>query len=201
MTALSAAFARKLEQRRPLAVDAARAIAIKRNTHEWIIAAEAARFDAALDEVMREPGARFDAISVKRLPGREGEPFAAGERFTGCVRLAALGWPRLGGTRLGAWLEDALFSDFAEIVERVPGRVVYRYLSGCPMAGTSTFTVEPLGPARCRFRVVFEYQEIGRIGVIVLNRFGLRLHDRVTDAQVERAADRLGAAILSRTPR
>jgi hypothetical protein len=199
MSTLAPTFARKLARRRPLAVDAARTIAIKRNTHEWIIGAEAARFDEALESVMREPGARFDAISVKRLPGRAGEPFVAGERFTGCVRLAQLGWPRLGRTRLGTWLEDALFSDFAEIVERAPGRVVYRYLSGCPMAGTSTFTVEPLERARCRFRVVFEYQEVGGAAISVLHRFGLQLHDRVTDAQVERAAARLGAEILSRT--
>ena len=191
MSALSAAFAGKLERRRPVALDAARPFAIKRNLHEWVISAPAERFAEAFAQVMSEPGARFGAILVKRLPGREGQPFALGERFTGCVKLPQ-------ALPFGGWLEDSLFSDFAEITELEPLRVVYRYLSGCPMAGTSSFQITPLGE-HCRLRVIFEHQELGGLAVSVLHRFGIRLHDRATQAQAERAAERLGAAVLSST--
>jgi hypothetical protein len=189
MSALSPFFAQKLQRRRPLAMDPARAIAIKRNLHEWVVAADADRFARTFAEVMAEPGARFGAITVKRLPGREGQPFRVGERFTGCVNL-----PHVPG-----WLADSVFSDFAEVMEVQPRRVVYRYLSGCPMAGTSTFEVRPVTSVSCSLRIIFEYQERGGLGVSVLHRFGLRLHDQVSRAQVERTAERLGAAILSTT--
>src|SRR5262249_10958448 len=151
-----------------------------------------ARFAEAFAEVLREPQARFGALEIKRLPGREGLPFVVGERFTGCVKL-----PHIG--KLGAWLEDAMFSDYAEIVELAPRRVVYRYLSGCPIAGSSTFTVEPLASDRCRFRVVFEYQELSGLAISILHRFGLRMHDQVTRLQAERAAAKLGASIVAST--
>jgi hypothetical protein len=179
-----------MARRRPLELDPARGFAIKRNVHEWVIGADAHRFAEAFAEVLREPGARFDAIEVQRMPGREGQPFAVGERFAGCVKL-----PRFP---LARWLEDNFFSDYAEIVELAPLRVVYRYLSGCPMAGTSTFEIQPLGD-RCRLRVIFEHQELGGLAVTVLHRFGIRMHDRVTRAQVAAAAGRLSAPIVSTT--
>jgi len=182
--------ATKMARRRPLALDPARRFAIKRNVHEWVIGAEAQRFAQAFADVLGTPGARFGAIEVQRLPGRDGQPFAVGERFAGCVKLPHLPFSR--------WLEDNLFSDYAEMVEMTPLRVVYRYLSGCPMAGTSTFEVQPLGD-RCRLRVIFEHQEVGGFAVTILHRFGIRMHDRVTQAQVEAAAARLSAPILSST--
>jgi hypothetical protein len=180
----------KMERRRPLALDPARPFAIKRNVHEWVIGAGAHRFAEAFAEVMRRPHARFGAIEVQRMPGREGQPFVAGERFAGCVKLPHF--------PLAGWLEDNFFSDFAEIVEMAPLRVVYRYLSGCPMAGTSTFEVEPLGE-HCRMRVIFEHQELGGMAITVLHRFGIRMHDRVTQAQVAAACESIGAPILSTT--
>jgi hypothetical protein len=197
MSALPEKFARKLTARHPLQMDPARPFAVKRNVHELTIEADADHFAKALTEVMSQPDAQFGAISVKRMPGREGRPFTVGERFTGCVNLSHLGWPRLG--RLGAWLENAVLSDFAEIVELSPRRVTYRYLSGCPMAGSSTFTVDPLPGGRCRFRVVFEYQEVAGFGITALNRFGLKIHDTATRVQAELAAGRLGARILDST--
>ena len=78
--------------------------------------------------------------------------------------------------------------------------MVYRYLSGCPMAGTSTFEISSESEGEnCRLRVIFEYQELGGLAVSLLNRFGIRLHDQVTQAQVEKTAERLGAAVLSST--
>jgi hypothetical protein len=197
MSTLSARFAHKLAARAPLVMDPARPFAVKRNVHELVIGADADRFAGALTQVMSQPDASFGAITLKRVAGREGQPFTVGERFTGCVQLSHLGWPRMG--RLGAWLEDAVLSDFAEIVELAPRRVVYRYLSGCPMAGSSTFTIDPVAEERCRFRVVFEYQEVGGFGITALNRFGLKLHDAATRVQAELAAARLGARILDST--
>jgi hypothetical protein len=183
--------AAKMARRVPLPLDPARAFAIKRNVHEWVIGAGAQRFAEAFAAVLQEPRARFGAIEVQRMPGRDGQPFAAGERFAGCVKLPHF--------PLSRWLEDNLFSDYAEIVEVLPLRVVYRYLSGCPMAGTSTFEITPLPGDRCRLRVIFEHQEVGGLAVTVLHRFGIRMHDRVTQAQVEAAAVRLSAPILSTT--
>jgi hypothetical protein len=223
MPALTAAAARKLDRREPLAVDAARPFAIKRSVHELEIGAGAADFAAALREVLRDPGARFGLIDVKRAAERESSDFAVGERFHGCVRLervaARLG-PRhpalarllsaLGRSRLGAWLEDNAMSDYAEVVSArlepdlaagEPFEVVYRYLRGTPLAGQSTFLVEPLTPTRCRFRVIFEFQEVGGLAITVLHRFGLQMHDQVTAIQARLAAARIGAEILSNTIR
>jgi hypothetical protein len=191
MTELSPYFAGKLAARRPLSIDPRRSIAVKRNTHEFEIGAPARDFAAAFAAVLAEPGARFGKITIGRLPGRDGKPFTIGERFTGRVML------------LGGLVADLALSDYAEIVEirldTPPYRAVYRYLDGCPMAGSSTFTIDDLDDRRCRFRVVFEYQELSALGVTLLNRFGIRLHDDVTRAQVETAARRLGASILSST--
>ena len=188
---LSPYFARKLAARQPLAIDARRAIAVKRNTHEFEIAATAEEFAKAFAAVLAEPGARFGQITIGRLPGRDGRPFTVGERFTGRVML------------LGGLIADLALSDYAEVVElrldAPPYRAVYHYLDGCPMAGSSTFTIDDVAPGRCRFRVVFEYQELSALAIAVLNRFGLRLHDDVTRAQVEAAARRLGAHVLSST--
>jgi hypothetical protein len=212
---------RKLAARAPLAIDPARGVAIKRTEHELVIDTDAATFARALRDVLREPDAAFGLIDVKRAPDRAGHDFVVGERFTGCVRLArtAARWRRqrrhallaplasaLARTRVGAALEDAFLSDFAEIValefEPPPGapyRVVYRYLDGSPMAGASTFLVEPLGPARCCFRARFEWQERGGAAITALHRFGIAMHDEVTALQAARAAERVGARIVSST--
>src|SRR5689334_12046630 len=174
MPALSASAHRRLKHRQTLAIDPARSFAIKRAVHELDIDTDADRFAAALRQVLRDPDASFGLIDVKRSPDRLGTDFTVGERFHGCVRLARLRSPALrllGKTRLGAWLEDSVLSDYAEVVEVEPYRVVYRYLSGTPMAGSTTFLIEPLGESRCRFRVVFEYQELGGLAISALHRF------------------------------
>ena len=187
MSALSPAFAKRLARRAVLAIDARRPFAVKRNTHEWILDANSDAFANALNHLLTQPNAQFGRLRVKRMPGREGKPFEVGERFTGAL---SGWWPD--------WLADSLLSDFAEITEVSPRRVVYRYLSGCPMAGSSTFSVEE-DERGCRFRVIFEYQEVNALAVTILNRFGLRVHDEVTRVQVERAAQKIGAKILAST--
>jgi hypothetical protein len=216
MSALSHAFAQKLARRRPLAVAPARGVAIKRNVHEFVIGCDADRFAAAFADELGRDGARFGLVEVRRPEERAGRAFAPGERFHGCVRLAALAdrWRRrrahaiarglcaaLARTRLGAWLENAALSDYAEIVELEPRRVVYRYLAGTPMAGTSTFLVEPLDGARCRLTVIFEYQELGGLAISVLHRFGVQMHDEVTLEQARAACRRAGAPLVATTVR
>jgi hypothetical protein len=211
MGTLSEAATRRLFRRTPLLIDPARGVAVKRSVHEVDVGCDAGSFAAAFAEVMREPDGRFGLIDVKRAPGREGREFEVGERFTGCVRLERTlrvgGWlARLSRTRACGWLEDAMMSDYAEVVEVSlapppgrPYRVVYRYLSGTPMAGSSTFLVEALGPRRCRFSAIFEYQELNGIAISIMHRFGVKLHDRVTREQAARAAARAGAQILGDT--
>jgi hypothetical protein len=186
--------------------------------HELVIGTDAARFADALSAVMNAPGGRFGLIDVRRAAERDGRPFSVGERFHGCVNLSRLAerlrpgnplrWliAALAGSRVGAWLEEAVLADFAEIVEidlnPAPGnafRVQYRYLSGTPMAGASTFVVEPLGDRRCRFRAIFEYQELGALAISVLHRFGIPVHDEVTEAQAQLAAACAGARVLHST--
>jgi hypothetical protein len=205
---------RRLAHRRRLALDPSRSIAIKRGVHEFEIEAEAARFAQALWEVMVEPDVAFGLVEVARAPERVGQAFTVGERFLGCIRLARLAerWQGrrpvlarvvglLARTRLARWLEENVLCDFAEItaIDDAAHRVTYDYLSGNPMAGASTFEVLPLGPRRCRFRAVFHYQERHALGISVLNRFGIAMHDEVTHAQVVRAATRLRARVSAST--
>lgn len=195
---LGEAAARRLRARAPIGLDPARTIAIKRNVHEATIAADADAFAAAFRAVMAED-TDFGAIRVKRLPGRDGSAFAVGERFAGAVSLAALGM-RLPA-RLADWLEDRFLSDYAELTEIGPRSARYVYLSGAPLAGQSTFVVEPDGPGRCRFVQTFEYQEVGAAAIFALHLFGVRAHDRITGEQLSRAARRIGAEIVLTTLR
>ncbi|HKA90093.1 MAG TPA: hypothetical protein VKE22_20675 [Haliangiales bacterium] len=195
---LGEAAARRLRARAPLPVDPARPIAVKRNVHEATIGADADAFAAAFRAVLAGDD-DFGAIRVKRLPGRDGSAFVVGERFAGAVSLAALGL-RLPA-RVAEWLEDRFLSDYAELVELGPRSARYVYLSGAPLAGQSTFVVQPDGPGRCRFVQTFEYQEVGPAAIFALHLFGVRAHDGITAEQLRRAAARVGAPILSSTLR
>jgi hypothetical protein len=214
VSALLPSTVRRLSRRRRIAIDPARSIAIKRSVHEFEIEAEASRFAAALREVMIEPQAVFGLVEVARASECIGQAFTVGERFLGCIRLARLAerWRKrrpvlarmlaaLARTRMARWLEENMLSDFAEVtaIDDAQHRVTYAYLSGNPMAGASTFEVLPLGPGCCRFRAVFHYQERHAIGISVLNRFGIAMHDEVTHAQVVRAAARVQARVRTST--
>lgn len=145
------------------------------------------------------------------------------------IERAVLGLPERGALRLlrgalgaflrlrpAAWLvskiEDAMLSNYAEILEIVlepdpagdpvgggARRLKYGYLDGTPIAGSSTFLIEPLGPDRCRFTQVFEFQEVNRIALNTFERFGLKYHDQVVHMQVHKAAARAGARVISGT--
>jgi PHD/YefM family antitoxin component YafN of YafNO toxin-antitoxin module len=185
---LSPSSARALAARVPLALDPRAPVAIKRNVHEVIVGAPADRLAAALRETLLEPGARFGPIVLKRQPSRAGA-FVPGERFHGCFALPL----RFPGA---AWLEDRLLSDYAEVVSCDDRQVTYRYLSGTPIAGESRLSVEPHGP-HARFEAVFTFQERGTAAILLLHLAAARLHDEVIRVQIERAAARLAAPILS----
>ncbi len=215
----------KLARRAPLPVDPSRSIAIKRDVHVFEVGADARTFTRAFRDVMTDPAGAFGLIRVKRPADRVGRSFEPGERFQGCfsIERAALAAAAPGGrlaralawllarrtvARAAAFLEDLFLSDYGEIVELVlepdaaggePARLRYRYLEGTPIAGSSTFIVEPLGPERCRVTQVLEFQEINGIALATFERFGLKYHDQVVHMQVHKAAARAGAPVLSGT--
>jgi hypothetical protein len=214
---LTPAAADRLERRAPLPVDPARTIAVKRDVHELCVDTDAATFARAFRAVVTDPDSTFGLIRVKRPAARMGADFAVGERFQGCFSLerAALARvpaglrpmaERLFGSAVAArvvtWLEDALLSNYAEVVAIEEGdsfRLEYRYLDGTPIAGSSVFTIEPDGPGRCTVRQIFEYQEVGGVALATFQRFGLKYHDQVVQMEIEQAAARVGARVVSGT--
>jgi hypothetical protein len=208
MTILSNGALRRLAARSPLPLDPHKSIAIKRNVHEFVVDVGAPVFAKAFHEVMIEPGAYFRRIQLKRSPERIGKPFEPGERFHGCFSLSA-SFPAMrklleqpGIARAAAFIEDSLLSDYAEIVDITENgqgfSATYRYLSGTPIAGFSTFKVEPDG-GNARMTAVFQYQEISSVAILVLHQMAARFHDDVVLEQVVRAAKRAGGRVLSST--
>ncbi len=210
--------ARRLAGRAPLPLDPSSPIAIKRDVHDFEVTADAAAFSRAFTEVVTDARSTFGLIRIRRHASRLGRAFEVGERFQGCFSLeraavAALerrGWNREARaaqrllarpavTRLLTWIEDAMLSDYAEIVALEEHRVHYRYLDGTPIAGSSVFLVEPLGPGRCRVRQIFEYQEVGGVALGSFQRFGLKYHDQVVHMQIHQAAARAGAEVVRST--
>src|SRR5262245_62042343 len=113
--------ARRLERRAPLPVDPRRAIAVKRDVHEFVVSTDAASFARAFRAVVTDPESTFGLIRVKRPAGRMGRDFAVGERFQGCFSLerAALARlparahalaARLCASRFAVWIEDTFLS-------------------------------------------------------------------------------------------
>lgn len=200
----------RLMRRAPLPVDAGRAIAVKRDVHDFILDAGAADVARAFREVVTDPASRFGLIRVVRPPERVGQPFAVGERFQGCFSLAralgaAGGLARAPGLRaLAALVEDLMLSNYAEVVaidedpQAQRFRLEYRYLEGTPIAGRSIFTIEPHADGT-RVRQIFEYQEVNGVALGTFQRFGLKYHDQVVQMEVEQAAARAGARVLSST--
>jgi hypothetical protein len=215
----------RLDARLPLPLDPSSSIAIKRDVHDFEIAADAAAYVRAFRDVVTDPDIMFGLIRVRRPGPRAGQSFEIGERFQGCFSLerallGALerrGWAgarravasvvsRPLASRALTWIEDQMLSDYAQIeeidLEPAPGspyRLRYRYLDGTPIAGSSIFTVEPIAAGRCRVRQIFEYQEINAIALATFQRFGLKFHDQVVHMQIHRAAERIGASVLRST--
>ena len=204
--------ARRLEKRAPLPVDPRRTIAVKRDVHEFVVDTDAASFARAFRAVVTDPASTFGLIRVKRPAARMGQDFAVGERFQGCFSLERAALARIPAgmrdlaerllasapaVKLVTWLEDALLSNYAEIVEIGELRLEYRYLDGTPIAGSSVFTIEDAGAGRCRVRQIFEYQEVGGVALGTFQRFGLKYHDQVVAMEIAKAAARAGASVIS----
>jgi hypothetical protein len=127
--ALDAGAGRRLDAMRVATLDGRRPAAIKRNVHELDIDAPAPRFARALAQTLADPTASFGLVAVRRVDANTGRPFAAGERFAGCFRLAlaarawgAPGWlvaalDRADAAGLLPWIENRLTSDHAELRE------------------------------------------------------------------------------------
>jgi hypothetical protein len=214
---LTAAAQRRLAARAPLPVEPGATIAVKRDVHELVVGCEAAAFARAFREVVTDPASTFGLIRVKRAAERMGRDFDVGERFQGCFSLElallarlpesarGLAARLLGGRAATAVLravEDALLSNYAEVVAvstSAPYRLEYRYLDGTPIAGSSVFTIDDDGPGRCRVRQIFEYQEVNGLALGTFQRFGLKYHDQVVQMEIEAAAARAGAVVLSGT--
>ncbi|HKA90091.1 MAG TPA: hypothetical protein VKE22_20665 [Haliangiales bacterium] len=206
--------ARRLRGRAPLPVDPQKPIAVKRDVHELVVDVEAARFAAAFRDVVTDPESTFGLIRVKRPAERMGRDFAVGERFQGCFSLELAAGRRLpwlarllakrGPQKLVTWIEDQMLSNYAEVVsiEARPGDVhvlVYRYLEGTPIAGSSEFVIEPAGPGRCRVRQIFEYQEVNALALGTFQSIGLKWHDGVVKMEIEKAAARAGGRVIEDT--
>jgi hypothetical protein len=215
---LTATAQRRLADRAPLPVDPSAAIAVKRDVHEFIVDCDAAMFAAAFRAVVTDPTSTFGLIRVKRAAERMGRDFEIGERFQGCFSLERATLARLpaaarglaervlgsaAATALLRFVEDALLSNYAEVVaietDGSPYRLEYRYLDGTPIAGSSVFTIDEAGPGRCRVRQIFEYQEVNGVALGTFQRFGLKYHDQVVQREIELAADRAGARVISGT--
>lgn len=216
---ISASGEKKLEGRRRLPVEPKRSIAVKRDVHEFLVAASTDAFAGAFKQVLTNPRGMFGLIRVKRPAERLGRDFAVGERFQGCYSIAGALLGGNGGRRLLRWfltlppvrwlvgaIEDAMLSDYAVIDELVleppPGeihRLTYSYLDGTPIRGCSRFHIEPAGEGRCRVTQIFEYQEVNAIALGTFQRFGLKMHDQVVHMQIHQAAALAGAQVVSGT--
>src|SRR5262249_3671522 len=195
-------------------VDPQKPIAVKRDVHELVVDVEAARFAAAFRDVVTDPESTFGLIRVKRPAERMGRDFAVGERFQGCFSLELAAGRRLpwlarllakrGPQKLVTWIEDQMLSNYAEVVsiEARPGDVhvlVYRYLEGTPIAGSSEFVIEPAGPGRCRVRQIFEYQEGNAFALGTVQSIRLKWHAGVVKMDIEKAASRPGGRATEHT--
>jgi hypothetical protein len=199
---------RRLLRRRPLPVRRDTSIAVKRDSHEFIVEVDAAALIESFRGVLTSKDSVFGLIRVKRPAARLGQPFELGERFQGSFSLELLLFTWLGERawlrRLLAlaplrWLLNAVEAQFLsnygeltvmDLTVRAdrPAKLVYVYLEGTPIAGRSHFTIESLGPGRCRFTQILEYQEVNGISLATFQRFGLKFHDQVVHEQVRQAA-------------
>jgi hypothetical protein len=219
-----AEWERQLMARTVLVTSPARKVPIKRDVRSFVITADPAPYAAAFAKVIADKKSQFGLIQINRLEKNEGKPFTKGERFQGRYKLdqAVMAdmngeWKRLFGELLDddaiqEWLctsENQHASDYGEVVDLVdqppagePYMFRYRYLSGSPIAGSSTYVVAevtdpkdiakhcPAG-APCklsRLTQIFIYQEQSEDFAKFFAVGGLNLHNDVVLSQVTQAA-------------
>jgi hypothetical protein len=200
----------------PLQPDAP--ISIKRDVHNLVVSADARPFADAFHAVLTDPNRRFGLIEVDRQRQSVGKPFAVGERFQGRYSLEGAVGQQLGPDvqrlfedldsdpdfrEMVCEIENAHLSDYGVITELVLGpadakelRFAYHYLSGSPIAGSSTFVVAQLGPGRSRVTQTFEYQEQTRSFADFFGAGGLAMHNGVVESQVVQAAALAGGKVV-----
>lgn len=141
-------------------------ITIKRDVHNFVLSAEPQAVAEAFGEVLSDPKRRFGLIRVDRPAADVGKDFELGQRFQGRYDLGkAIGAELQGDLKklfgeflehehVQEWLcviENQHASDYGEVTELErnppPGgayRMKYEYLTGSPIAGSSTFIVRPV---------------------------------------------------------
>lgn len=212
---------RELRERVELKIDYGASITVKRDVHDVLVDVPAERYAAAFHQVMIDPQRRFGLIKVDRLRENVGKPFSQGEKFQGRYEVDAAIQARLRG-KVKDWfgdiadsavvqdwfcaIENRSTSDYGLIsqleMQPPPGKpyvLQYRYLSGSPIAGSSTFVVsderDPEVLARhgvaqaSRLRQIFEYQEKNASFASFFTKGGLRLHNQVVYSQALQAAE------------
>ena len=219
---------RKLYQRKLLPLKPKSKIGIKRDVHILEVNTGAYVLANAFHQVMMDPNAMFGYIRVVRARNKIGKPYSVGERFQGRYDLAKATLDDLASSpfkfltkpvrwllshfpfkNLFDWIDDTFTSDYGEIQEITldpprPGepevyQLRYAYLSGSPIAGSSTFTIIPIDEHHCRLTQVFLYQEVSKFYIKILSTDGIRYHNQVVYMQVQKPAELAGAQITFTT--
>ena len=189
-----------MQQKTLLRVDADAIFTIKRDVHYFDISLSAEEFAAAFQKVMIDPKRRFGLIRVDRARVNWGQPFGWHERFQGRFQI----FKGQSDAGLGCRVENEATSDYGEIelLDLKPNAehhytMRYAYLSGSPMAGSSTFEVERLTDQTCRVTQTFVYQENTLVAANAFALGVLKLHDQVVYSQVAQSAAAANGKILA----
>jgi hypothetical protein len=208
-----------LDGKTELKLEPTRDISIKRDVHTLVVSAEASKLATAFHDVMRDPNRHFGLIRVDRKQATAGKPFQLGERFQGryqideAIKHDLHGWAKktfgdfvddAGVKSILCQIENQATSDYGVIavldLSPKDGQdyvLSYHYLSGSPIAGSSTFVVHAVSPGVSSLTQIFEYQEQSSSFATFFSSGGLKLHDQVVYSQVSQAAELLGAKIIS----
>lgn len=206
-----------MEQRTLLKVQPQGAITVKRDVHNFDVSVSSDKFAAAFHRVMIDPTRHFGLIQVDRKQVNLGKPFTLGERFQGRYKVDQAisqdlpAWEKKAFGKLDdnkafqdliCRVENKDTSDFGQITDlhldpnpEHQYSMTYQYLSGSPIAGSSTFQVTALSDTTCRVTQIFEYQELELSFAILFTDGGLKLHDQVVYSQVSQAAVLAGGVI------
>jgi hypothetical protein len=209
----------ELDKKTELVLDATRDITIKRDVHVLVVSADAPKLAAAFHDVMRDPKRHFGLIKVDRKQANLDKPFQLGERFQGryeideALKKDLAPWAKKmfgelvddpGVKAVLCDIENQSTSDYGVIakLDLAPkdGQdfvLSYHYLSGSPIAGSSTFIVRQVAPGTSSLTQVFEYQELSPTFAVFFSSGGLKLHNQVVFSQVTQAAELIGAKIVS----
>jgi hypothetical protein len=207
-----------LAKKAVLTLDPTGSIAIKRDVHNQVVSLDAKPFADALNAVLMDPQRRFGLIEVDRTRAAVGKPYTVGERFQGRYSLEGALEQALGNDiktlfdsldRSPAFaeaiceIENKQLSDYGVVTELVMTppdakefRFSYRYLSGSPIAGSSTYVVTQLDPGKSRVTEIFEYQERSRAFADFFATSGLKLHLQVVESQITQAVIVGGGRVL-----